>query len=150
MFREFLFLLITWPHLAITDEHERRLYDTLLANYNVLERPVDNNSMPVQVKLQIILNQIIDVVRDNACSVMAYANLCSLQDEKNQIIHTNIWMKYVRLRSAFWLQCLCDTNLQEWNDTYLQWNPNDFGGVADVRIPMGRIWYAFRKYCDKH
>lgn len=46
------------------DEHERRLYEVLLNNYNVYERPVENNSLPVVVSLKVTLNQIVDVVSE--------------------------------------------------------------------------------------
>lgn len=62
----FIFIIVTILILLFSattgDEYERRLYERLLKNYNVLERPVENNSMLVEVKLQIVLNQIIDVV----------------------------------------------------------------------------------------
>lgn len=45
------------------DEHERKLYDMLLLNYNTLERPVENNSLPVIVYLGLYLQQIIDLVK---------------------------------------------------------------------------------------
>ena len=43
-------------------DHEKRLYDTLLHDYNELVRPVENESEPVKVKLGIDLQQIIDLV----------------------------------------------------------------------------------------
>lgn len=58
-----LILLLVSAPLVFSDEHESRLYIKLLRNYNTLERPVENNSFPVKVGLQIVLNQIIDVVR---------------------------------------------------------------------------------------
>lgn len=48
--------------------HERRLYDDLMRDYNILERPVENHSQPVTVYLKVSLQQLIDV------------------DEKNQIV----------------------------------------------------------------
>jgi hypothetical protein len=42
--------------------YERALLNKLLANYNTLERPVENESEPLQVKFGITLQQIIDVV----------------------------------------------------------------------------------------
>ncbi|KAI4486987.1 hypothetical protein M0802_012145 [Mischocyttarus mexicanus] len=44
-------------------EHEKRLLNNLLSNYNTLERPVANESEPLEVKFGITLQQIIDVVR---------------------------------------------------------------------------------------
>ncbi|XP_024081788.1 neuronal acetylcholine receptor subunit alpha-7-like isoform X3 [Cimex lectularius] len=55
--------------------HEKRLLHTLLDHYNVLERPVANESDPLQLSFGLTLMQIIDV------------------DEKNQLLITNIWLK---------------------------------------------------------
>ncbi|KAG5884941.1 hypothetical protein JTB14_032813 [Gonioctena quinquepunctata] len=54
--------------------HEKLLLNNLLATYNVLERPVANESEPLEVKFGLTLQQIIDV------------------DEKNQILTTNAWL----------------------------------------------------------
>ncbi|CAF0777559.1 unnamed protein product [Rotaria sordida] len=43
-------------------------------------------------------------------------------DERNQIMTTNIWLD------------------QEWNDEFLKWNPEDFGGLKKIRIPCRHIW----------
>ena len=43
--------------------NERRLLNDLLSTYNRLERPVYNESEPVEVSFGITLQQIIDVVR---------------------------------------------------------------------------------------
>uniref|UniRef100_A0A182P286 Neurotransmitter-gated ion-channel ligand-binding domain-containing protein n=1 Tax=Anopheles epiroticus TaxID=199890 RepID=A0A182P286_9DIPT len=42
--------------------HEKRLLHNLLDNYNVLERPVVNESDPLQLSFGLTLMQIIDVV----------------------------------------------------------------------------------------
>ena len=42
--------------------HEKRLLHHLLDKYNVLERPVANESEPIQISFGITLMQIIDVV----------------------------------------------------------------------------------------
>ncbi|XP_076465874.1 neuronal acetylcholine receptor subunit alpha-7-like [Babylonia areolata] len=57
--------------------HERQVLAHLFGhgNYSKLERPVANESHPVQVKFGIILQQLIDV------------------DEKNQVVNTNIWLQ---------------------------------------------------------
>ena len=47
---------------SIQGPHERLLLNQLLANYNTLERPVSNESEPLQVKFGLTLQQIIDVV----------------------------------------------------------------------------------------
>lgn len=43
-------------------QHEKKLLNMLLENYNVLERPVANESEPLEVKFGLTLQQIIDVV----------------------------------------------------------------------------------------
>jgi nicotinic acetylcholine receptor len=42
--------------------HEKTLLNKLLERYNVLERPVANESEPLEVKFGLTLQQIIDVV----------------------------------------------------------------------------------------
>ncbi|KAF7264893.1 hypothetical protein GWI33_021974 [Rhynchophorus ferrugineus] len=59
--------------------YEKKLLHKLLDTYNVLERPVANESDPLQLSFGITLMQIIDV------------------DEKNQLLITNIWLKLVSL-----------------------------------------------------
>uniref|UniRef100_A0A914MEH0 Uncharacterized protein n=2 Tax=Meloidogyne TaxID=189290 RepID=A0A914MEH0_MELIC len=56
-------------------EHERLLYDRLTHGYNVLARPVKNESAPIIVHLGMDLQAIIDI------------------DEKAQIMQTNIWVR---------------------------------------------------------
>uniref|UniRef100_A0A1I8NYF7 Nicotinic acetylcholine receptor alpha 6 subunit n=1 Tax=Stomoxys calcitrans TaxID=35570 RepID=A0A1I8NYF7_STOCA len=68
--------------------HEKRLLNHLLSTYNTLERPVANESDPLEVKFGLTLQQIIDV------------------DEKNQLLITNLWL------SLEWT----DYNLR-WNDS---------------------------------
>ncbi|XP_024876097.1 neuronal acetylcholine receptor subunit alpha-7-like isoform X1 [Temnothorax curvispinosus] len=55
--------------------HEKRLLNDLLDAYNVLERPVSNESDPLVLSFGLTLMQIIDV------------------DEKNQLLITNLWLK---------------------------------------------------------
>uniref|UniRef100_A0AC34GHZ5 Neurotransmitter-gated ion-channel ligand-binding domain-containing protein n=1 Tax=Panagrolaimus sp. ES5 TaxID=591445 RepID=A0AC34GHZ5_9BILA len=53
-----------------------RLFEDLLADYNKLVRPVDNNSQTVVVKFKLKLSQLLDV------------------HEKNQIMTTNVWLQH--------------------------------------------------------
>ncbi|XP_049830732.1 neuronal acetylcholine receptor subunit alpha-7-like isoform X12 [Schistocerca gregaria] len=62
------------PRESLQGPHEKRLLHTLLDHYNVLERPVANESDPLQLSFGLTLMQIIDV------------------DEKNQILTTNAWL----------------------------------------------------------
>jgi hypothetical protein len=47
---------------SLQGPHERRLLKDLLSNYQVLERPVANESEPILVSFGLTLQQIIDVV----------------------------------------------------------------------------------------
>ncbi|XP_037932783.1 uncharacterized protein LOC119667551 [Teleopsis dalmanni] len=53
-------LLITLP-VCFAGPHEKRLLHSLLDNYNSLERPVVNESDPLQLSFGLTLMQIIDV-----------------------------------------------------------------------------------------
>ncbi|XP_032529179.2 neuronal acetylcholine receptor subunit alpha-7 isoform X2 [Danaus plexippus] len=70
-----LLLALLWPGEVSCGYHEKRLLHHLLDHYNVLERPVVNESDPLQLSFGLTLMQIIDV------------------DEKNQLLITNIWLK---------------------------------------------------------
>lgn len=48
---------------SVQGKYERQLLDDLLNDYNPLERPVSNESDPLEVTFGITLQQIIDVVR---------------------------------------------------------------------------------------
>uniref|UniRef100_A0A183BMZ5 Neur_chan_LBD domain-containing protein n=1 Tax=Globodera pallida TaxID=36090 RepID=A0A183BMZ5_GLOPA len=85
-------------------DHERSLYDRLTHGYNLLARPVKNESEAVSVHLGMDLQQIIDI------------------DEKAQIMQTNIWLR------------------MSWVDIYLTWDPAEYGGIREVRLPMTSIW----------
>uniref|UniRef100_A0A8W7P1T5 Neuronal acetylcholine receptor subunit alpha-7 n=2 Tax=gambiae species complex TaxID=44542 RepID=A0A8W7P1T5_ANOCL len=61
--------------LCMAGYNEKRLLHDLLDSYNILERPVVNESDPLQLSFGLTLMQIIDV------------------DEKNQLLVTNIWLK---------------------------------------------------------
>ncbi|XP_076177262.1 nicotinic acetylcholine receptor alpha6 isoform X2 [Ptiloglossa arizonensis] len=72
---QIVLLLTVLPQESLCGSHEKRLLNQLLLTYNTLERPVANESEPLEVKFGITLQQIIDV------------------DEKNQILTTNAWLK---------------------------------------------------------
>ncbi|KAL4227369.1 Neuronal acetylcholine receptor subunit alpha-7 [Mactra antiquata] len=86
--------------------NERRLIYHLFEEnfYSPLERPVENESMPILVNFTMVLQQIIDV------------------DEKNQIIHTNIWLQ------------------MKWRAANLRWDPREYGGIDVIRIPAKQVW----------
>lgn len=130
--------------------NEKRLLHDLLDTYNTLERPVVNESDPLQISFGLTLMQIIDV------------------DEKNQMLVTNIWLKLVsnglkrcslfppsatqiilqlltlapkinlllshKKKKWCWCNVVPFVPLQEWNDMNLRWNTSDYGGVKDLRM----------------
>ncbi|XP_019632173.1 PREDICTED: neuronal acetylcholine receptor subunit alpha-7-like [Branchiostoma belcheri] len=73
----FLLAFLLLPRDSLQGRHQRKLLDKLLKNYNILERPVLNDSDALTVNLGVTLQQIIDV------------------DEKNQILTTNIWVRMI-------------------------------------------------------
>lgn len=70
-----LHVCLSLPNETSGGYNEKRLLHKLLDHYNVLERPVVNESDPLQLSFGLTLMQIIDV------------------DEKNQLLITNIWLK---------------------------------------------------------
>lgn len=94
----------------------KRLYDDLLSNYNRLIRPVSNNTQTVLVKLGLRLSQLIDLV--SICWIVdvlfriemkyeinwnPFVNCHSiyLQNLKDQILTTNVWLEHVSIISPF-------------------------------------------------
>ncbi|XP_067878590.1 neuronal acetylcholine receptor subunit alpha-7-like isoform X2 [Heterodontus francisci] len=75
--RDCLWLLGIAIHIqgSLQGRYQRRLYRELLKNYNPLERPVENDSLPLAVSFSINLLQLMDV------------------DEKSQVITTNVWLQ---------------------------------------------------------
>lgn len=76
--RIFFLFIINSLTILFASYHERRLYEDLMRDYMFLERPVANHSEAVKVYLKVSLQQLIDV------------------DEKNQIVHINAWLNYVK------------------------------------------------------
>ena len=88
---------------------ERHLIYKLLENYNKLERPVNNESAPLNVTFSITLQQIIDVVSLLYSKKKKINSLFLLmKDEKNQILVSNIWLnivsKYKSGKSMTWFE----------------------------------------------
>ncbi|KAB0352310.1 hypothetical protein FD754_017167 [Muntiacus muntjak] len=59
-------------HVSLQGEFQRKLYKDLVRNYNPLERPVANDSLPLTVYFSLSLLQIMDV-----CSLQL-ADLCKI------------------------------------------------------------------------
>lgn len=81
----------------------KRLYDDLLSNYNKLVRPVLNVSDALTVRIKLKLSQLIDVVSVTSVDPLpCYTRLATflynyflLQNLKNQIMTTNLWVEQV-------------------------------------------------------
>lgn len=63
---QFVFVFSSLFHFNYPESHqgphEKRLLNTLLGNYNTLERPVSNETEALSVRFGLTLQQIIDVV----------------------------------------------------------------------------------------
>lgn len=101
-----LFFLKSSTGLIFGGRHEERLIHDIFEKrgYNELARPVENESDPLEVSFGLSLQQIVDV------------------DEKNEMLHTNMWLKY------------------DWTDYNLSWNKTEYGGVESIRLPSNKIW----------
>ncbi len=55
-------VFLTILNHADSDQFEYDLFDMLMYDYNPLERPVENSSLPVVVKLGVDLLQVVDLV----------------------------------------------------------------------------------------
>ena len=69
-------LMCTSVEIINGASNEHRLIDNLLMDYQKYERPVANESLPVDLKFTLSLQQIIDL------------------DERNQLLVTNLWLDY--------------------------------------------------------
>eukprot|EP00075_Anas_platyrhynchos_P028148 XP_027317401.1 acetylcholine receptor subunit alpha [Anas platyrhynchos] len=71
-------------------------------------------------------NKVVRPVEDHRDAVVVTVGLQLIQlinvDEVNQIVTTNVRLK------------------QQWTDVNLKWNPEDYGGVKQIRIPSDDIW----------
>lgn len=162
-------ILILSARICHGNPDAKRLYDDLLSNYNRLIRPVSNNNDTVVVKLGLRLSQLIDLVRglflffhnnnnkQGGCEIWKenfQSNemiIENLQNLKDQILTTNVWLEHVSLRSRFYRESigigrryrrLIETNsfAQEWQDHKFQWDPAEYGGVTELYVPSEHIW----------
>jgi len=99
--------------------NENLLYDTLLNDYEPLERPVINNSAPLRVTFGFALQQIMNLVI-NILINMIIINVFS--DEKNQIMEVNAWQKF------------------SWIDYHLQWNASEHDNLTELRFRKHQLW----------
>ncbi|ELT87200.1 hypothetical protein CAPTEDRAFT_221893 [Capitella teleta] len=101
--------------------NEKRLLKDIFSrnNYNRLERPVYNESKPLDIQFGLVLQQIIDVDEKNQ---ILTTNIWLNLDEKNQILQTNIWLRLI------------------WHDYNMEWNETEYGGIKSIRIPPHLMW----------
>lgn len=67
-----MYLSIVFITVCLAGYHEKRLLHDLLDPYNTLERPVLNESDPLQLSFGLTLMQIIDVVSINFTLTLYY------------------------------------------------------------------------------
>uniref|UniRef100_A0A0N4Z6Q5 Neur_chan_LBD domain-containing protein n=1 Tax=Parastrongyloides trichosuri TaxID=131310 RepID=A0A0N4Z6Q5_PARTI len=106
--QRFLFLIIATSFLIIhisSSNDEERLVIDLFRGYNHLIRPVPNTSTEaLEVSFSLAMVLLINV------------------DEKNQVMHTNVWLTI------------------EWSDYQMQWDPRKYGQIQTIRISPDRMW----------
>uniref|UniRef100_A0A1I8HXS1 Neur_chan_LBD domain-containing protein n=1 Tax=Macrostomum lignano TaxID=282301 RepID=A0A1I8HXS1_9PLAT len=110
----------SWPwHSLNASEMENRSFEyqikaTIMDSYQKVSRPVLNDSEPVVVFVGFSLFHILDTTQN--------ANFQFQQDEKYQTMKSLI---SVRLR---------------WTDSYLQWDPEEFGNTSKIWISASNLW----------
>ena len=70
-------ILIVVVHRIFAGKQENRLLNNLMENYQKYERPVADETSPVNLNFTLSLQQIIDL------------------DERNQLLITNLWLNYI-------------------------------------------------------
>nr|AXS78312.1 Nicotinic acetylcholine receptor subunit alpha-type 63 [Anisakis simplex]AXS78315.1 Acetylcholine receptor subunit alpha-type unc-63 [Anisakis simplex] len=85
-----------------------RLFEDLLADYNKLVRPVDNNSETMIVRFKLKLSQLLDV------------------HEKNQIMTTNVWLQHS------WMDYKLKWNPADYGGVDVLYVPSDMIWLPDI------------------
>ncbi|KRY53525.1 Acetylcholine receptor subunit beta-type unc-29 [Trichinella britovi] len=92
-------------YLALCSEDEDRLMIDLFRGYNSLVQPIANaNSTPLLLRFGLQLILLINL------------------DEKNQIMHTNVWLTL------------------KWYDFQMRWNPVNYGEIRQIRVATDKVW----------
>lgn len=53
---------------------------------------------------------------------MFLLEMSTAQDEKNQVLTTNLWLE------------------MRWTDENLKWNPDEYGGIKLLHMPSNELW----------
>lgn len=69
----------------------------------------------------------------------------SFQNEKNQIMKSNVWLRLVSCHVVYssvlyFVLTQSILALQVWNDYQLQWDEADYGGISVLRLPPDKVW----------
>ncbi len=75
LFEACLVFLTILDH-ANSDQFEYDLFEMLMYDYNPLERPVENSSLPVVVKLGVDLLQVVDLVSNSYTFNQLFMMIC--------------------------------------------------------------------------
>lgn len=79
----------------------------------------------VDVRFGLAFVQLINVVSEErkiSQEFLIYNKIVSFQNEKNQIMKSNVWLRLV------------------WSDYQLQWDEADYGGIGVLRLPPDKVW----------
>ncbi|VDL73691.1 unnamed protein product [Nippostrongylus brasiliensis] len=100
---------------ALASDDEERLMMDVFRGYNSLIQPVKNiTDTPIIVKIALQLVLLINV------------------DEKDQVMHTNVWLTLAFLASHF---CI-----KKWHDFQMRWNPVKYGEIKQIRVQPDKVW----------
>uniref|UniRef100_A0AC34GN31 Uncharacterized protein n=1 Tax=Panagrolaimus sp. ES5 TaxID=591445 RepID=A0AC34GN31_9BILA len=90
---------------ANASDSEDRLFVDIFKGYNSLIQPIRNsNDTPTIVRIALQLVLLIDV------------------DEKDQIMHSNIWLTL------------------KWKDYQMVWDPKLYGNIKEIRVAPDKVW----------
>uniref|UniRef100_A0A7E4ZRK6 Neur_chan_LBD domain-containing protein n=1 Tax=Panagrellus redivivus TaxID=6233 RepID=A0A7E4ZRK6_PANRE len=100
----FVMVAINTTTVSASDDEERLMVD-IFKGYNSLIQPIKNlNDTPIIVRMALQLVLLINV------------------DEKDQIMHTNVWLTL------------------KWKDFQMAWNPTNYGNVKEIRVAPDKVW----------
>ncbi|VDN81648.1 unnamed protein product [Brugia pahangi] len=116
-----IFLEICWavsviwplPAYGLCGQDAGRLIEDLLADYNKLVRPVENDSDTLIVRLKLKLSQLLDV------------------HEKNQIMTTNVWLQHILFFSS-WTDYKLKWNPADYGGVTVLYVPSDMIWLPDI------------------